>query len=115
MWKRGNCSRSSRRTFRPRLASAVAALDPPGPPPTTATSKFQPAVTGVMPPTGPPLARARVGRRAAALPDVLAGDGFDEVGAPAGPGGDHELAALDRRGMAHQLVLPRHVVDVDLH
>ena len=33
MWKRGNRSRSSRRTRFPRRASAVAALEPPGPPP----------------------------------------------------------------------------------
>ena len=38
MWKRGKRSRSSSSTLRPRRASAVAALEPPGPPPITATS-----------------------------------------------------------------------------
>ena len=38
MWKRGNRSRSSTTTLRPRWASAVAAVEPPGPPPMTATS-----------------------------------------------------------------------------
>src|SRR5215510_405956 len=41
MWKRGNCSRSSRSTRRPRRASAVAVLEPPGPPPMTTASKSQ--------------------------------------------------------------------------
>src|SRR3984893_10677230 len=39
MWKRGNLSRSRSRTVRPRRARAVAADEPPGPPPITATSK----------------------------------------------------------------------------
>jgi predicted metalloprotease len=38
MWKRGTRSRSSTTTLRPRWASAVAAVEPPGPPPMTATS-----------------------------------------------------------------------------
>src|SRR5712691_13112722 len=42
MWKRGNLSRSRSRTLRPRRASAVAAEEPPGPPPITATSKSHP-------------------------------------------------------------------------
>jgi hypothetical protein len=44
MWKRGNRSRSRRTTFRPARASAVAVLEPPGPPPMTATSKSQPSL-----------------------------------------------------------------------
>ncbi len=42
MWKRGKRSRSSTSTLRPRRASAAAALEPPGPPPITATS-YRPA------------------------------------------------------------------------
>ena len=47
MWKRGNCSRSRRSTRRPRRASAVAVLEPPGPPPMTTASKSQASV-GLM-------------------------------------------------------------------
>ena len=38
MWKRGKRSRSKQATARPARARTVAAVEPPGPPPTTATS-----------------------------------------------------------------------------
>ena len=41
MWKRGKWSRSRRSTDRPFRARAVAALEPPGPPPTTTMSNSQ--------------------------------------------------------------------------
>ena len=44
-WARGKCSRSSRATRQPLLASNVAAVLPPGPPPITTASK--PSVTDI--------------------------------------------------------------------
>src|SRR6185503_14314753 len=40
---------------------------------------------------------------------------FVDVGAPAGPRRDHELAFLDDRRMGDEIVLPRHVVDLIFH
>ena len=42
MWNRGKASRSNRMTRRPARASAAAAVDPAGPPPTTITSHSKP-------------------------------------------------------------------------
>src|SRR3989475_6095797 len=57
----------------------------------------------------------RVPGRAPAFPAMLAGDVLVQVGAPARTPGDDDLAVLDRRRLIDQLVLPRDVVDVDLH
>src|SRR5262249_55233522 len=59
--------------------------------------------------------RLRVAGEAALLPHVLSGHRLVEVRPPPGPRGNHQFAGLDHRGMVDQLVLPRHVVDVDLH
>ena len=40
---------------------------------------------------------------------------FVHVGTPADAGGQQQVAAFDDRHRRHQLVLPGHILDVDLH
>ena len=54
MWNRGNRSRSSRTTRRPRCASHAAAVEPAGPPPMTTTSQ-----SGLVTATSLPARRRR--------------------------------------------------------
>src|SRR6185436_1052182 len=103
MWKRGNCSRSSRTTLLPRRLSAVAALEPPGPPPTTATSKSHPLlVMPVCAHVSPPCSRPHHGAELGAV-------GFEPVEENAHVPADAEVPH------SHIEVGPRLLGGVDLH
>src|SRR5260221_9478417 len=57
----------------------------------------------------PPRAGSSASRRMGAQSRLV------DIGAPARPGRQHQLAVLDDRRDGDEVVLPRHVVDVDLH
>src|SRR6185295_16174517 len=70
MWKRGNFSRSRITAFRPARASTVAAEDPAGPPPITATSYISAPSPTERAERGPVQLAPRIARQPRHHPDL---------------------------------------------